>query len=66
MIGTGPTSSADPDRGSVLQRAGAELFGKRLLVTDREDQTIAEVVAAYRSHNDAGQGFRATHAGLAG
>lgn len=26
----------------------AELFGKRLLVTDREDWTIAEVVAAYR------------------
>jgi len=36
----------------------AELFGKRLLVTDREDWTIAEVVAAYRSQNDAEQGFR--------
>jgi transposase len=35
-----------------------ELFGKRLLVTDREDWTIAEVVAAYRSQNDAEQGFR--------
>lgn len=41
-------------------RAGleAELFGKRLLVTDREDWTITEVVAAYRSQNDAEQGFR--------
>ncbi len=35
-----------------------ELFGKRLLVTDREDWTTAEVVAAYRSQNDAEQGFR--------
>jgi transposase len=35
-----------------------ELFGKRLLVTDRENWTIAEVVTAYRSQNDAEQGFR--------
>jgi transposase len=35
-----------------------ELFGKRVLVTDREDWPVAEVVAAYRSQNDAEGGFR--------
>ena len=35
-----------------------ELFGKRLLVTDHDDWTPAEVVAGYRSQNDVESGFR--------
>ncbi|MGV1010669.1 MAG: IS1634 family transposase [Dermatophilaceae bacterium] len=35
-----------------------ELFGKRLLVTDHDDWTIAEVVAGYRTQNDVESGFR--------
>jgi transposase len=35
-----------------------ELFGKRVLVTDREDWPVAEVVAGYRSQADAEAGFR--------
>jgi len=35
-----------------------ELFGKRLLVTDHDDWTIAQVVAGYRSQNDVESGFR--------
>ena len=35
-----------------------ELFGKRLLVTDHDDWTLAEVVAGYRSQNDVESGFR--------
>lgn len=35
-----------------------EIFGKRLLVTDHHDWTVAEVVAAYRSQNDVESGFR--------
>jgi transposase len=35
-----------------------ELFGKRLLVTDHDDWTTAEVVAGYRSQNDVESGFR--------
>ncbi|MHB1473892.1 MAG: IS1634 family transposase, partial [Dermatophilaceae bacterium] len=35
-----------------------ELFGKRLLLTDHDDWTIAEVVAGYRSQNDVESGFR--------
>jgi transposase len=35
-----------------------ELFGKRLLVTDHDDWTIADVVAGYRSQNDVESGFR--------
>src|SRR5680860_1421999 len=35
-----------------------EMFGKRLLVTDHDDWTIAEVVAGYRSQNDVESGFR--------
>jgi transposase len=35
-----------------------ELFGKRLLVTDRDDWPVAEVVAGYRSQSDAEAGFR--------
>src|SRR5680860_933831 len=35
-----------------------ETFGKRLLVTDHDNWTIAEVVAGYRSQNDVESGFR--------
>ena len=35
-----------------------ETFGKRLLVTDHDDWTVAEVVAGYRSQNDVESGFR--------
>ena len=35
-----------------------ELFGKRLLVTDHDDWTIADVVTGYRSQNDVESGFR--------
>jgi transposase len=36
----------------------AEVFGKRILITDREDWPIAEVVAGYRSQSDAEFSFR--------
>lgn len=36
----------------------AELFGKRILVTDRDDWPVAHVVAGYRSQSDAEAGFR--------
>lgn len=35
-----------------------EVFGKRVLITDREDWTIADVVAGYRSQSEAEFGFR--------
>ena len=35
-----------------------ELFGKRILITDREHWPVADVVAGYRSQNDAEAGFR--------
>ena len=35
-----------------------EVFGKRVLITDREDWPVADVVAAYRSQSDAEFGFR--------
>ncbi|MHB8274472.1 MAG: IS1634 family transposase, partial [Dermatophilaceae bacterium] len=35
-----------------------ELFGKRLLVTDRETWPVVDVVAGYRSQSDAEAGFR--------
>jgi transposase len=35
-----------------------EIFGKRLLVTDHDHWTTAEVVAGYRSQNDVESGFR--------
>lgn len=35
-----------------------ELFGKRLLVTDRDDWPVADLVAGYRSQSDAEGGFR--------
>jgi transposase len=60
LTGTTPTTmrlsvTIDTDARAQLE---TELFGKRLLVTDRENWTIAEVVTAYRSQNDAEQGFR--------
>ncbi len=36
----------------------AELFGKRILVTSRDDWRAPEVVAGYRSQSDAEAGFR--------
>ena len=36
----------------------AELFGKRILVTSRDDWPVPEVVAGYRSQSDAEAGFR--------
>ena len=35
-----------------------ELFGKRILFTDRDEWTIAEVVAGYRSQSDVEADFR--------
>ncbi len=35
-----------------------ELFGKRVLVTDRDDWSVVEVVAGYRSQSDAEFSFR--------
>ena len=35
-----------------------EMFGKRVLITDRDDWPIAEVVAAYRSQSEAEFSFR--------
>jgi transposase len=35
-----------------------EIFGKRVLITDREDWPIADVVAGYRSQSEAEFGFR--------
>ncbi len=35
-----------------------EVFGKRVLITDREDWSVAEVVAGYRSQSEAEFGFR--------
>ena len=35
-----------------------EVFGKRVLITDRDDWSIADVVAGYRSQSEAEFGFR--------
>ena len=43
---------------AARRRLEAEVFGKRLLFTDREDWPVAEVVAAYRSQADVEAGFR--------
>jgi transposase len=40
------------------QALEAEIFGKRILFTDRDDWPVAEVIAAYRSQADAEAGFR--------
>ena len=49
------TYKIDP---TARQALDTEIFGKRLLVTDHDDWTITEVVAAYRSQNDVESGFR--------
>ena len=43
---------------AARRRLEAEVFGKRLLFTDRQDWPLAEVVAAYRSQADVEAGFR--------
>ena len=35
-----------------------EIFGKRILVTDRDDWSVSEIVAGYRSQSDVESGFR--------
>jgi transposase len=49
------TFTLDPAARRALE---TEHFGKRLLVTDHDDWTIAEVVGGYRSQNDVESGFR--------
>jgi transposase len=44
--------------GQARQALEAEIFGKRILFTDRDDWPAAAVVAAYRSQADAEAGFR--------
>lgn len=39
-------------------RLEQRIFGKRILFTNREYWTTAQVVAAYRSQNDVESGFR--------
>ena len=60
LTGSGPASlrlywRTDP---AARRRLEAEVFGKRLLFTDRQDWPLAEVVAAYRSQADVEAGFR--------
>ncbi len=43
---------------AAQQRLEAEIFGKRILFTDHNDWTVAEVIAAYRSQADVEAGFR--------
>lgn len=40
------------------RRLERELFGKRILFTDRDDWTVSQVVAAYRSQASVESGFR--------
>jgi transposase len=60
LTGTTPadlrlTWRIDPGARKTLE---TQIFGKRLLVTDHDDWTTAEVVAGYRSQNDVESGFR--------
>ncbi|TDW31256.1 IS1634 family transposase [Cryobacterium psychrophilum] len=60
LTGTTPathqlTFTVDDDARLALE---AEVFGKRVLVTDQDDWPIADVVAAYRSQSDAEFSFR--------
>lgn len=43
---------------AAQRRLEDELFGKRILFTDHDDWTIAEVIAGYRSQADVEAGFR--------
>ena len=45
----------DPTARRALER---EIFGKRILVTDHDDWTIPDIVAAYRSQSEIEFGFR--------
>ncbi len=45
----------DPTARDALEQ---EIFGKRVLITDRDDWSIAEVVAGYRSQSEAEFSFR--------
>jgi transposase len=45
----------DTDARNTLEE---RLFGKRILITDRHDWTVSQVVAGYRSQSDAEFGFR--------
>jgi transposase len=47
--------TVDPAAQHALE---TEIFGKRVLVTDRDDWPVADVVAAYRSQSDVEAGFR--------
>jgi transposase len=49
------TWAVDADARAALED---EVFGKRVLVTDRDAWAVAEVVAAYRSQSEAEFGFR--------
>ena len=40
------------------QRLEDRIFGKRILFTNRDTWTTADVVAAYRSQNEVGSSFR--------
>ena len=43
---------------AAKRQLATDLFGKRILCTDREDWPLAEVVAAYRAQADIEAGFR--------
>jgi transposase len=43
---------------AALRRLETEIFGKRILFTDRDNWPVADVVAAYRSQADVEAGFR--------
>jgi transposase len=49
------TWAVDADARAALEE---EIFGKRVLVTDRDSWPVADVVAAYRSQSDAEFAFR--------
>ncbi|WP_322763312.1 IS1634 family transposase [Frankia sp. Cr2] len=49
------TWAVDPAARAALED---EIFGKRVLVTDRDDWPVVDVVAAYRSQSDAEFAFR--------
>ena len=45
-------------RPAARQKLETRIFGKRILFTNRDEWTPADVVAAYRSQNDVESGFR--------
>ncbi len=49
------TWTIDP---KARQELEAELFGKRILITDHHDWPVAEVIASYRSQSEVEAGFR--------